>query len=483
MGDLNSVTYKDLILRWADNYSTAPDQLKKMVDVKGLISAFNANIDAVIKINSKDIEALIQKFSLNEFNLIQEDKRQIQTMEDAIRGIVHCFKSGIAEEWLVEDETVYKWLNQEIGYDKLQMGGQGGIVANVMAICGVNPVYVHCASLPSIQAKLFIDRKNLVSVDEKGKLTKAHSIDRQDDTPLVHWIIEFDKGDSLSLAGEVFICPKSNRFIATYDPLNFKLHIDDHFANILTKESYQAEIIILSGYQMLRETLSDGSEGKHRIDKSIKIIENWRSDNKKQIVHLEMASTQDIAMRNHLLDTLANKVDSLGFNERELIDLLEVMGEKDLVDKCEKESNSINLFEGMLKLFEYTNAPRLQLHMFGLYLTMQKKDFIISPSQNKDGMQLAAVIAATKAGTGAIDNEDILLWASNKTVSEQGINELRNLSQHINDTLGRNELLTTGIWANESFDLIAVPTILIDKPVTLVGMGDTISSISLVAAR
>jgi len=35
----------------------------------------------------------------------------------------------------------------------------------------------------------------------------------------------------------------------------------------------------------------------------------------------------------------------------------------------------------------------------------------------------------------------------------------------------------------DEIEIIAVPTIIIDNPITLVGMGDTISSISLVAAR
>ena len=98
-------------------------------------------------------------------------------------------------------------------------------------------------------------------------------------------------------------------------------------------------------------------------------------------------------------------------------------------------------------------------------------------------MQLAALIAAAKAGTGAIDSSNVLLWARDKNVSAQGLHELENLSAHIEKTLDQNKLFTTGIWGNKEYDLIAVPTILIEKPVTLVGMGDTISSISLVAAR
>ena len=45
------------------------------------------------------------------------------------------------------------------------------------------------------------------------------------------------------------------------------------------------------------------------------------------------------------------------------------------------------------------------------------------------------------------------------------------------------KLTETGIGGFEGYDVIAVPTILVEKPVTLVGMGDTISSISLITAR
>ncbi len=476
-------TNQDLKEKWIKNFQTAPEQLKKMAQVNGLISAFNANIDAVIKISGEKIEELVVANGLDEVRLFDEGERQIRIKEDVVRGIIHCFRAGIAEEWLIGDEHIYNWLIEEMGYDKLQMGGQGGIVANVMAVCGVDPVYVHCASLPENQAGLFLDRENLKTVDQEGILRKAYSIDRQGDIPLIHWIIEFDKGDSISIAGRTIICPKSNRFIATYDPLNFKLHIDEDFSKAMSSRHDQIEIIILSGYQMLQETLRDGRPGKERVDASLLTIKKWRSKRPAQLVHLEMASTQDKVMRKYLLDTLARRVDSLGFNERELIDLLEVMGENELVAQCARNTNSSNLFEGMIKLFSYTRVPRLQLHMYGLYLTLQKRDFTIRAEENRNGMQLAAIIAASKAGTGAIDSEEVLLWAKDKSVSDYGLDELKRLSEYIGKKFGENELPEQGIWVGEEFELIAVPTILIDKPVTLVGMGDTISSISLVAAR
>ena len=468
---------------WLQNYSSAPEQLEKMSDVKGLVSAFNANIDAVIKVSGKAIENLIASHQLDVSEIMQDGERNIQSPTDAIRGLIHCFKQGIAEEWLISDVSVFNWLQTNLGYDKLQMGGQGGIVANVMAICGVNPVYVHCASLPDEQAGLFLDMDNLMSTDSQGLLKKATQIVRSEDIPLIHWIIEFDVNDELSIGNETYTCPKSNRFIATYDPLNFKLHIDPSFAKAVSNPNNHLDYVILSGYQMLKEDLGDGVKGADRIEDSIQIFKDWKSNHPDAIFHLEMASTQDKVMRKYLLDNLAPSVDSLGFNERELIDLLEVMGEDELAESCDKNTTSANLFKAMLKVQARTDCPRLQLHMFGLYLTVQKKGYRITPKMNRNGMQLAAVIAAAKAGTGAINTKDVLLWAKEREVSDQGLNELNALSDEVSSVGSSDNMMDSGIGETENLDIIAVPTILIDKPITLVGMGDTISSISLVAAN
>lgn len=477
------MTLSELKNIWFNNYQSAEQQLQKMAKVKGLISAFNANIDAVIKISGKQIEEIAVTHAMNADQLVAEGKKSITTNEDAIRGLIKCFKSGIAEEWLIDNVDVFNWLNEVIGYDTLQMGGQGGIVANAMAVCGVNPVYVHTASSPKEQSKLFLDLPNLQNANNVGELQMANTIDRSKDIPLIHWIIEFNKGDKLVLNGVEITCPKANRFIATYDPLNFKLHIDEAFDKKMSCPETQFEYIILSGYQMLQNKLADGKSGIDRIDASKKIVSGWQKNSPNHILHFEIASTQDTSIRKYLIDSLAKDADSVGFNERELIDILEVIDQKQLALACDKDTHSSNLFKGMLEVFAYINCPRIQLHMFGLYITIQKKGFKISPLQNRKGMQLAANIAASKAGTGAINTNDVLLWSKDQQVSDIGLNELKNLAETVQEIFGANNLLEEGIFTNNTIEIIAVPTIIIENPITLVGMGDTISSVSLVGAR
>lgn len=458
---------------WLDNYRAVPTALQDIKKVEAVATAFNTNIDAVLKISGKRIAELARKLQMSWEELHQIKRTKISKPADVIKGLLKCFEKGIAEEWITEDIRVYNWMMEEIGYERLQMGGQGGIVANALAACGVQKVYAHANSLPEKQAEQFLKLNNLCSFDENGVEKPAFKINRSNDIPLIHWILEFDKGDVFEIGGQRAVCPKSNRFIATYDPLNLSLTIDEAFVRDI--ENQKLNFVVLSGFH----ALTKNSGGLRLLNKALPVIEAWRQHCPGCFIHLELASTQDVAVRKAILNKIAPLVDSIGVNEREAIDVLEVIGEEELAKKCEQNSNSVNLFEGLLRIKEKTKCPRIQLHMFGLYITIQNKYFKITPENNRKGMMLAASVAAHKAKVGNIDNCGTEpLWSLSREVSEVGINELRALVKYMK----RPNMMGSGITEYAGFEVIVVPTILVDEPVTLVGMGDTISSISLVGS-
>ncbi len=456
---------------WREKYVHVPQTLEKVKTVSSAATAFNANVDAVLKIKGADFVKLVQqqKMSLADLKHIQETK--LCSGDDVLRGIFKCFSKGIAEEWLTEDKLVYDWMVKHLGYDRLQMGGQGGIVANVLAVAGVQKVYAHANSLPKLQADQFLPLNNLLSFDENGNEKPAYQIDRKTDIPLIHWIIEFDKGDVIKLENEEFVCPKSNRFIATYDPLNLYLVMDENF--VKAAEKNKLNYMVLSGFHALTEN----NDGVTLTKSVLPMLKIWKDNG--TIVHLEIASTQDLAVRKAIVETIAPQVDSVGVNERETIDVLEIIGQQNLAKICEEDTHSVNMFKALLEIKQAIKTPRIQLHMFGLYITIQDKNAKISPQENLNGMMVAATVAAGKAGTGHVNAKENMLWAQGKEVSDVGLKELADLAQFIGD----EKLLETGISTYEGFDVIALPTILIEKPVTLVGMGDTISSMSLISAR
>lgn len=466
------MTETDLQKKWTEFYDIVPEQLEKVRQINSVATAFNTNIDAVLKISGRRIAELAELVGLTAADL-EGGKTQIKTAKDVVRGIIKCFSQGIAEEWLCEKSEVYQWMRDNISYDRLQMGGQGGIVANAMAVVGVQKVYAHTNSHPALQAEQFLDLDNLLGFDENGRPQKAILIDRVTEDPLIHWIIEFDVGDETMVGGQKFVCPKSNRFIATYDPANIEFKIDDGFVNYLNKNGY--DYLILSGYH----NLTSERDGVQKVIKNAEMVSKWHKLNPQGIIHLELASTQDKAVRQAIIEHIAPLVDSIGLNEREALDALEVIDAQMFAEVQSQELTSSVLFKVLMRIKQAVKTPRIQLHMFGLYMTLQDKDFCISPEANRNGMMLAATLAATKCGIGNLNDYDNLLWAYGSTVSEKSLKALDTLAGSLN----LPALLTDGVSTYQNFDIIAVPTILIDKPLTLVGMGDTISSVSLIGAR
>ncbi len=456
---------------WKKKYNVVSTQLEKLKTINSVATAFNTNIDAIYKISGEKLKSLIVENGLTSLDIDNIALCSFNKPEDTILGIAKCFLRGIAEEWVTEDIKVYNWLEKNIGYTHLQMGGQGGIIANTLALLGIQNVIAHTNSHPKLQAEQFLDLENLYAFDKNGSLKKAYSIERNEDMPLIHWIIEFDKGDSFTLDGKTYTCPKSNRFIATYDPLNMNLVMNDSFVSYLSQN--KSEYLLLSGFNPLLES----NNGLAHIDNAVNVLSKWINANKDMIVHLEIASTQDKVIRKAIVDKIAPLSHSIGLNERETIDLLEVMGKNDLAQTIENNTTASNLFDAILYLKKTLKPMRIQLHMFGLYLTIQDKRFKYDAMQNLKGMMTASVVSSSKAYNGEITKPEHLLLAKDMSPSDIGLGELKELSKK----LQKPELLTTGIAEYEDLIISAIPTILVDKPKTLVGMGDTISSVSLLA--
>lgn len=458
--------------KWNHFYDVVPSQLQKVKQAGRVATAFNTNIDAVVKVSGAKLSELAASTGLNDTNFTDGDT-QIKTHQDVVRGALKCFTQGIAEEWLCDDYETFEWLQMNLGYDHLQMGGQGGIVANAMAVLGVDKVYAHTASHTKLQAMQFINADNLLAADSNGKLCKAYDIDREEDTPLIHWIIEFDSGDKVTLGDKEFICPKSNRFIATYDPANMVLLKNDGFLKCLDENGF--DYMILSGYH----NLTTANNGIERVKETVELIKKWKHLNPQALIHLELASTQDLEVRAAIIEHIAPLVDSIGLNEREALDALQVINAPDYAKFSQEKLSAPLLFEILRQIKETCHTPRIQLHFYGMYLTLQDKKFRLTPEQNKKGMMLAAVIAASKAATGKIDDYNQLLWARGEKVSDKGLEELESLARNLDCP----QLKENGICECYGYDIIAIPTILVPKPLTLVGMGDTISSISLISSR
>lgn len=349
-----------------------------MQKIQGVATGFNVNIDAVIKIKPELIQQWIKELGATADDLLKcQGSRSIKTPLNFLQGYIQCFAEGKGDEWYVEDINAYKWMKEHIDplQPKNQMGGQTGIIANIMSVCGVQKVYAHAVSLSKNQVGMFVNKDNLYGVNDQGKLEKIKNICREKDNDLIHWILEFSKGNTIHIGDKTITCPRDNRLIGTYDPDNLDLRIDPKFTRALKEQNVPIDFVLLSGYQLFNSVLSDGTDGLYQVNQSWKEIQDWKATRPNMWIHLEFAATKEKKVFNHLITTIAPCCDSLGMNEQELLDVLETVGMHDAAKECIKNPHSQARFDAVKTLMEqvFPTVKRIQLHMFGFYVAILSK--------------------------------------------------------------------------------------------------------------
>jgi ADP-dependent phosphofructokinase/glucokinase len=248
--------------------------------------------------------------------------------------------------------------------------------------------------------------------------------------------------------------------------------INRTFAEYLKQNAY--DYFIFAGYNLL-----SGEKGLQNALNSVEILKQIKQANPNGIMHLEIASTQDKNIRRLTVEKVTEIIDSIGLNERETLDVCEVLLPEVYNNLKDSKLDCINLFDALLKIKKQTKVSRIQLHIFGLYICLQDKNYKYTPLQTLYGMSGACIAAASKAELGYLQKTEDLTYALREGNGKICFTEIKDLAKH----LKLENLLTDGIAEYEGYDLIITPTMLVEKPKTLVGMGDTISSVSLLAGR
>ncbi|MBK5114348.1 MAG: hypothetical protein JJE41_12035, partial [Candidatus Heimdallarchaeota archaeon] len=283
-----------------------------------------------------------------------------------------------------------------------------------------------------------------------------------------------------------WICPRNNRFIATFDPPNAKLDINLSFSDGINDIAKLTDVLIISGFHMLNSN-ELGIEGvKERIKAVLDLIQQAKQANPKLIVHLELSSTKNEMILRELFN-LSRKdeyLDSLGCNEVELAEVLNVIGESNLSKSISQEPTQTKFLQGYLKICQKLSLKRLHFHQYGSYVLLTKNGYLVSNEKLKQALCYASIITAYKALTGEtkkkIDldtNFDLQRLNSRLTKSFKEIAAALDKE----NIIMKEEFLLKGITQYDDYNLIVIPTVNVSKPKYTVGLGDTVSSTTLAA--
>lgn len=295
-----------------------------------ILCGYNVNIDSVYRINGAEISELLKSFEKTEIlEKIKNPPGKILSESDFVAGLAYCMKNGCGAEWLVFEQAVFEFLKSCYFQKSLvRMGGNAGIMANVLSEIGASKVVPNVAVPSKSQLSLFSKKAvyfpdDAVQTEVKEEVGSPSNINTSINTSHssqdpIHFVFDFSEGETFSLYGTEIRVPRENRFIATCDHLNFRLFTSSAFDNYALNYAGEMDGALISGFHLLLETYPDGSTYKEILENSFSQLKAWKAKNERLRIHIELGHFASKEVANSVFLKFAGISDSIGMNEDEL---------------------------------------------------------------------------------------------------------------------------------------------------------------------
>ncbi|MBP2030927.1 ADP-dependent phosphofructokinase/glucokinase [Methanohalophilus levihalophilus] len=430
-----------------------------------VLCGYNANIDAVYPISGAEVEILLASADTKLVEeKIQNPPGVIHELEDLLAGLIFYMKSGHGGEWFVHSPEVLNLLRERFLPDShIRMGGNMAIMSNVFAALGVDHIVPNIVILPESQKNLFA--KHSILFPENGDYQS-----NPENEP-IHFVFDFKKGDSFSFNGKRIEVPRENRFIATFDDVNAELEISPFFHEYSDEHIMEMNGAIVSGFHMLQPFYEDGTSFSDKLKPALLQITGWKEKNSSMPIHAELGHFASVDIEVEVFTHLARIVDSIGMNEDELADLVATI---DSPVPGVREMNMKALLEAACRCMDVSEKlPTLIIHTRDLVFSVSRDEKqVFSCIESLDfGIKTAAAFASS----GKLESREFVEKASASLErSEYGVKEIREITTLIG---GVKE--SAGIRGTyDAYEVCAIPTLIAEKPVVTVGLGDTFSAAS-----
>lgn len=431
-----------------------------------ILCAYNANIDALYSITGPEIAAMLTCEDASEvMEKINTPPGVINSMSDFLAGLLLCMKEGTGAEWLIYEPEVFKSLKDQFLYrSKLRMGGNMGIMANVLSEMGAELVIPNVVKPTERQLSFF--SKKAIYIPGSDSCSKEAIC--ESDEP-IHFVFDFKKGEHVECGDIVFTVPRENRFIATYDIMNISLFVNPSFEEYAIRHVAEMDGLLLSGFHMVLEAYPDGSTFMDKLDKVLEQLEKWISINHNISIHVEFGhfTKKDMAMQ--VFSSLSPRISSIGMNEDELA-MLSPMHEVNAAKILQMDVFSI--IEAAKSSLLIGNLQKMVVHTREYVLSVSRQTDIDEQSQI-EAMNFGVTCAGIFASTGQLPDRDKLdLISSNLKESEFGHAQTeRFIDATLAVRFGRG---AAGIY--DGYQVCIIPTLLSDNPISTVGLGDTVTA-------
>ncbi|ARS89295.1 ADP-dependent glucokinase/phosphofructokinase [Natrarchaeobaculum aegyptiacum] len=430
--------------------------------------AYNANVDAIVRVDS-DLEAFLEH---PDEPGTDPPVTPLASRRDLAGAITHAMAAGRGDEAAMTDDLAAT-LEAALEADAQQMGGQAGIMTNLVSALGASPI-TYTYLLSERQFSQF-DDPDAVQYPrvEDGQVRPVPLADAVDaERTKINWVFEFREGDELFGVQAT----GNTRFIAASRPPAFDLHAGQ-LDEAIDQIGDAVDGALLAGYHNLTPDHVEAGYGPtHRHARDV--LRRLRSGGDLE-VHVEYVTTHDEELRASIAEWILPEANVVGIDAHELAILfgdadldvdLEGIGEVP-TNASPFEPREILAHYRMLEaLREDLGVDCIRLHAMEYHLAVM--DSYLSPDAVGRGLSFAAVAAATKAARGEITAPEDLETGLAYEPSADGRDAIDRLADHLGADADDGTLTTPTV--------VARPNRVVDDPAGTVGIGDIVSASSFV---
>ena len=425
-----------------------------------IICAYPVNLDALYDLGEERISRFIQ--SADPSGIKSEMKGSIRSREDLISSLLYCIQHGSGAEILVESQQLAEEIEASFPWS-FRLGGNAGIMANLLAELGARPIL----NAPALEPRLAALLHPGVGIPVSGRLMEPSlAAERLGlSSEVLHFVFQFKESDRIPSPQGPISAARDNRFIATYDPVNTRMVSNQDFDAYCQDHIQEIEGAILSGFH-----LAPLDRYREIFPPRIEQIRSWKEANPNIYIHVEMGSFQSQKIARHFL-RLLEKADSLGLNEDELET---ATAEYSAIGSSPVSSTALSTARPKMSQWQerMQKAAGLREHLGIFRISVHTRDYILSIMEEgkitaKDellslqkGADAAAALAATGSAKGMPPVE----------VNPRGLEAKREFCRQGAEAAG------VGRGAFHKRDGLVVslmPSLLAREPRITVGLGDT----------
>ena len=425
-----------------------------------IICAYPVNLDAVYDFGEERVSRFIQ--SADPSGIKSEIKGSIRSREDLISSLLYCMQQGSGAEILVESLQLAEEIEASFPWS-FRLGGNAGIMANLLAELGAKPIL----NAPALEPRLAALLHPGVGIPVSGRLMQPSLAAERPDlsSEVLHFVFQFKESDRIPSPQGPISAAKDNRFIATYDPVNTRMVSNQDFDAYCQDHIQEIEGAILSGFH-----LAPLDRYREIFPPRIEQIRSWKEANPNIYIHVEMGSFQSQKIARHFL-RLLEKADSLGLNEDELET---AAAEYSAIGSSPVSSTALSTSRPEISQWQerVQKAARLREDLGIFRVSVHTRDYILSIMEEgrltaneellslQRGADAAAALAATGSAKGMPPDE----------INPRGLEAQEEFCRQGAEAAGVGR---GAFHKRDGLVISLMPSLLAREPRITVGLGDT----------